>query len=495
MNENEIVVLKHLNEIGKISDDFRQEAKNLNLSQSTYASAAESLVSKQLATKKINITQSYQITARAENYLKVKLPETQLLNAVSRGAKTLQEVIKDTKMNGAEVNVALGIAIKNKLVITKKENNQLIIEKNTLENPVEIVFEKISKNEKLDSHHQEYLKVLLERQLIALSEYEEIRHSITVLGKQTIKDLKNSKTQISQLTPTMLKDGSWKDADFRPYDLTTVATPMQTIAKKHPYKEFLNRIRYCLSGLGFREVDSSLIELEFWNMDALFMPQDHPAREIHDVFRISNPAVGQIADEKIYSKVYDAHLFGGNTGSTGWKYKMKKEISSRILARSHDTGISARELAKNQNVPDRVFFISKAFRPDQIDWKHFIEFNQLGGYIADENITLSDLLGILELFAKEVFNAKKVKFAPNYFPFTEPSVEIYADIPGRGWSEVGGAGMFRPEMLSALGIEHPVAAWGLGIDRLAMLSIGANDIRQLHSQDLDFLKGKNGRMD
>lgn len=490
MNENEILVIKHLQKNKDYSEDFREEAKKLGISQSAYASAAESLVSRGLLSKESKKTTEYLITERAKEYLLEGLPETRLIKSLEKDSKTLQQIIEDIKISPNELNVALGIAIKNKLVITKKENSTLIVSKIAENNPYEKVFEKISKNQKIDAHLEKYLKGLIERRIIMPIEHEKVSHQITHEGKEIANQIETLQTQISQLTPQLLKDGSWKDKKFRPYDLNTVARGMQTIAKKHAYKEFLNRIRLCLAGLGFREVDSSLIELEFWNMDALFMPQDHPAREIHDVFRINEPAKGEIADEKIYSKVYDAHLNGGKTGSTGWNYKMNKEVSSRILARSHDTGISARELWKENKVPDRVFFISKAFRPDQIDWKHFIEFNQLGGYIADKNITLSDLLGVLELFAKEVFNAKRVKFAPNYFPFTEPSVEIYVDIPERGWSEVGGAGMFRPEMLESLEINHPVAAWGLGIDRLAMLSIGANDIRQLHSHDLDFLKGR-----
>jgi phenylalanyl-tRNA synthetase alpha chain len=223
-------------------------------------------------------------------------------------------------------------------------------------------------------------------------------------------------------------------------------------------------------------------------MDALFMPQDHPARQIHDVFQIKEPTHGQIPDPQLFQRVFDAHHHGGKTGSKGWGYSLDSKASSRLLARSHDTGISARELAKNQNLPDRVFFITKAFRPDEIDWKHFIEFDQLGGYVADENISLRDLLGTLKTFAQEVFGAKNVKFAPGYFPFTEPSVEMYAQIPGKGWTEMGGAGLFRPEMLEALSVKCQVGAWGLGIGRLAMLTIGANDIRQLNSHDLQFLR-------
>jgi phenylalanyl-tRNA synthetase alpha chain len=106
----------------------------------------------------------------------------------------------------------------------------------------------------------------------------------------------------------------------------------------------------------------------------------------------------------------------------------------------------------------------------------------------DENMSFRELLGYLKEFAIEVFGAQDVRFVPDYFPFTEPSVEMHAKIPGKGWAEVGGAGMFRPEMLSALNVKVPVLAWGLGIDRLAMIKLGTKDIRDLFTQDLGLLR-------
>jgi phenylalanyl-tRNA synthetase alpha chain len=137
-----------------------------------------------------------------------------------------------------------------------------------------------------------------------------------------------------------------------------------------------------------------------------------------------------------------------------------------------------------------MFCIGRVFRPEAIDWKHLMEFNQCEGIVCDETMNFRDLLGYLRDFAIDIFGAEEARFAPSYFPFTEPSVELLARMPERGWMEVGGAGLFRPEMLSALEVDVPVLAWGLGLDRLAMLKLGITDIRELFSHDLDSLKQK-----
>jgi phenylalanyl-tRNA synthetase alpha chain len=301
-----------------------------------------------------------------------------------------------------------------------------------------------------------------------------------------VKAAKSARVIATQLTPDDLKAGAWRKKDYAGYDLETLNINYD-YGKKHAYKEFLNEIKGKLVALGFKEARGPLVELEFWNMDALFMAQDHPAREIHDVFQVDDPARGEILNQETLARVRKAHE-EGLAGSKGWGYKWDPEIAARLVMRSQTTAVSARELAKGVEVPGRVFCIGRVFRPDEIDWKHFIEFNQCEGIVADEGMTFRELLGYLRDFAMEVFGAERVKFAPSYFPFTEPSVEMFADIPGKGWAEVGGAGMFRPEMLEALGVEVPVLAWGLGIDRLAMIKLGATDIRDLFSHDLEFLR-------
>ena len=155
---------------------------------------------------------------------------------------------------------------------------------------------------------------------------------------------------------------------------------------------------------------------------------------------------------------------------------------------SHGTAADARKLIEGVKSPAKYFVINRVYRPDVLDATHLVEFNQLDGFIVWDKTNFSYLLGSLKEVALELTGAKEVKFSTGYFPFTEPSCELYIKHPKIGWIEIGGAGLFRPEITQNLGIKEPVIAWGLGIDRLAMIKLKINDIRDLFSQDLNWLR-------
>jgi len=141
-------------------------------------------------------------------------------------------------------------------------------------------------------------------------------------------------------------------------------------------------------------------------------------------------------------------------------------------------------------VPGKYFSIVRCYRPELVDRTHLTEFNQVEGIVVGEELNLRDLLGILERFAIEIAEADDVRFRPDYFPFTEPSVELSAYKEGYGWLEFGGSGIFRPEVTKPLGIEVPVLAWGLGVDRLFMMKSGIEDIRYLFTHDLKWIRSQ-----
>jgi phenylalanyl-tRNA synthetase alpha chain len=289
--------------------------------------------------------------------------------------------------------------------------------------------------------------------------------------------------EIGTVTPEMLETGSWKDRTFRSYNVKT--PPSRLIpGRTNPYSKFLEDVKDKLAALGFEEFDGPLVETEFWNSDALFMPQFHSARDIHDVYRITEPGHAKAIEEPWLSNVAAAHENGGRTGSRGWNYSFDKEFTRRLILRSQGTVLSAKTLPKAE-IPGKYFGIVRCFRYDRVDATHLSDFYQTEGIVLGESVNLRTLLGMLDMFAREVAGAKEVKYVPGYFPFTEPSVEVHIKHPVLGWFELGGSGIFRPEVATSLGVTVPVAAWGLGIDRMALMTLGLNDLRELFSCDIE----------
>ena len=297
----------------------------------------------------------------------------------------------------------------------------------------------------------------------------------------------NSDEEIGALTPQMLKDGSWRGKKFRKYNIA-LPPPRICFGRRHPYQNFLNDVREKLCSMGFTEMDGPIIESEFWNMDALYMPQFHPAREIHDVYFVKGPLYDEQISEEQISRVASTHERGGETGSAGWGYPFDSKRTRRLILRSQGTAVSARTLASKPAIPGKYFSIARCFRYDQVDATHAPDFFQVEGIVLGEEINFKTLLGLLTLFAKEIALAKDIKFLPAYFPFTEPSVEMHVVHPKVGLMELGGAGIFRPEVTKPLGVNVPVIAWGLGLDRLAMMALKISDIRDLFSSDLSFIR-------
>lgn len=289
--------------------------------------------------------------------------------------------------------------------------------------------------------------------------------------------------EIGSLTPELLATGAWKGASFRSYNVKVPPSRL-LVGRSNPYAKFLEDVKDKLVSLGFEEFDGSLVETEFWNSDALFMPQFHSARDIHDVYYVAEPTKAKFIEEPWLSRVAAAHENGGDTGSRGWNYAFDREFTRRLILRSQGTVLSARQLP-TAKVPGKYFGIVRCFRYDRVDATHLSDFYQTEGIVLGEEVNLKTLLGFLEMFALEVAGAKEVKYVPGYFPFTEPSVEVHIKHPVLGWFELGGSGIFRPEVTKALGVDVPVAAWGIGIDRMALMALGLNDLRELFSYDIE----------
>jgi len=252
------------------------------------------------------------------------------------------------------------------------------------------------------------------------------------------------------------------------------------IGKSHVITAFRNKVASIMAELGFEEMEGPIIESTFWCFDALFQPQDHPARELADTFYLKGKI--PLPDRSLVKKVKDAH-------ESGWKYKWSEDEAQKTVLRTHTTAMSARHLAAlKDNQPKKYFAIGRVFRNEATDFKHLAEFHQVEGIIAWEGATFRDLLGVLKEFYRKL-GFEKIRFRPSFFPYTEPSLEVEVFFEPRGtWLELGGAGIFRPEVSIPLAGIYPVLAWGLSLERPLMLSLGLDDIRTFYRNDVDFLK-------
>ena len=451
-----------------------------------------------------SITSLVSLTETGMEYLQKGTPEMRIIKALREGKQfTVKNVIESWGMDPSEVSAATG-ALKSGNIIHIAQGGFLELDKasNAESNElVQQVIEKTGNKLIVLSNFPEYEQAVIKdnfhkrgkgKGIFRITEKKNRSYNLTEDGKELLRLFKErgaTTDEVSTLSPEMLKQGTWKTKKFRAYNIA-LNPPRQSIGRKHPYKEFLDFVKYKFVSMGFEEMRGPLVENEFWDMDALFMPQFHPARNIHDVYFVKHPKASKQIEEPFGKRVAATHRNGGKTGSTGWRYSFDLERAKRLILRSQGTAVSARTLASGPTIPGKYFSIARCFRYDAVDATHAPDFYQVEGIVLGNDINFKTLLGLLKLFGQEMAKAAEFQFRPAYFPFTEPSVELHVKHHELGWMELGGAGIFRPEVTMPLGVVVPVIAWGLGLDRMAMIALGIKDIRDLFSRDLEFIRTK-----
>ena len=428
------------------------------------------------------------IKANSEGLLEIKLWNW-LLSSNDTSMKSLQtsSIVEKHEIGiGVGLLKSLGVSLENGCFVApeNKENIQTKLDERKI-----FLDKLISTNngvleEDLD---QELLKHFRSRKNL-LTSVEEISRTwkITSEGMKISSNELEEKTLIAEITPELLQGNSWENAEFKPYDVSLESSTPLT-GKPHPMQSLIERIRSIFLEMGFTEIDGDYVQTAGWNMDALFIPQDHPAREMQDTFYLSNPESIPIDDERL-KQWKEIHEHGGDTGSIGWGGEFSKEIAQSGLLRTHTTVNTVKYISENPNKPCRVFGIGRVFRNESIDRTHLPEFHQIEGIIMEPGANLPMLVTTLKTFYEKM-GYPEVRVRPAYFPYTEPSLEV--EVKWRGqWLELGGAGNFRPEVTEPLGCSSPVLAWGMGLERLAMLVLGLDDIRQLYISDLEWLKSQ-----
>ncbi|KAI5960294.1 FRS2 [Candida pseudojiufengensis] len=431
-------------------------------------------------------TDHWILTKEAEDYLKAgATPEIQVVDEVLKAqleGLTLNDL--KTKLGSTGI-IGQGKAFKNKWL--KKDGNKLIAEVKELpKDEVLIDLKEIQKTGKLSN--KSILTELKKRKLINLTKI--IGYEIQKGDKFSL-EIKNLETDI---TSDMIQNGNWKNSQFKDYNFNSFGIIPQSGAL-HPLMKVRQEFRDIFFAMGFTEMDSNqYVESGFWNFDTLFVPQQHPARDLQDTFYLKDPKVAKEPEDKEYwENVKQVHQ-DGKYESIGYRYPWKSEESLRMVLRTHTTAISAamlKKLAENPK-PTRLFSIDRVFRNEAVDATHLAEFHQVEGVIAGYDITLGDLIGFMDDFFGKM-GVDNLRFKAAYNPYTEPSLEIFAYHKGlKKWVEIGNSGMFRPEMLETMGLPKNlrVLGWGLSLERPTMIKYGVSNIRELlgHKVSLDFIE-------
>ncbi len=474
--------------------DIDSIAKQLGLKREDLMRDIEELRAKNLIKVERKREDLYVLTQEGVNYLERGLPERRVLELLKEW-KTLKksEILEKASERGIqlsekEANIGLAQLAKLKAVKFEGDMISLIEDISKVEESIREIEESLRKIHEGKSVDKNILNQLRRRKLVVKKERSFIFVEPTELLKELYsKGLIKVGEVITTLTPEIIVSGRWKKAIFKPFDLSVVP-PSISYGRKHPYLEFLDWIREILVSMGFEEMKGPHVEMELWNFDALFQAQDHPAREIHDTYFVKGELKGRFDDKDYLERVAATHEYGWETGSRGWGYKWNPERALRLVLRTQTTAVSMRTIYERGEGEYMCFSLDRVFRPENLDAKHSMEFYQLEGIIVGRSVTFRNLLGFFQEMANRL-GLGKVKVKPAYFPFTEPSVEGFIKHPKLGWIEVFPGGMFRPEVIMPLGLKNVnVAAWGIGIDRIAMTVLGIDDIRLLFAQDIDFIR-------
>ena len=453
----------------KIIDSLQKKSEQTpeQLSESTELSidqirrGIEWLRLKELAEVKESSKVEISLGENGIDALKNGLPERKIMDLLKDGPKTFDELRR--VLSGAGFNAAIANAKKNGWIkIDKSESDSRIsVKEKSIETPEEklisLIGEKSIPEEQIENKLA--LKFLLQRPDYIIQNTEKSK-TVSLTEKA------------SNIDSTLSTSGAI-DVEA---DVATVFA-----ARTHPLKDTIDEIREIFVKLGFSEIQGTLTQSSFWNFDALFTPQDHPARELQDTFYLENIKSEKPATPKQIKQVSASH-------SQNWRYNWQLSESQKMVLRTHTTCVTIKYLAEKKPEDARVFSLGRVFRNEKVSYKHLVEFNQIEGIVVGNNTTLRDLMGIQKEFYKQL-GLTKIKFWPTFFPYTEPSLQtmVYNEKLGK-WVELFGMGIFRPEVTKPLGITKPVLAWGGGIERIAMLKYDLDDVREFYSNNLNWLR-------
>lgn len=486
LSRSENIVLKCLltleqKGISKIPENNIKEYCNLNSTE--IASAVSWLEFKKLITVEKAEQKDYEVTEEGRAYLETGLPEENLYELLRKNGKVKIGYVMES-MGTEKGKIALAQLSKFNI---KPSGGEISFQpSDDLEKTLKsrkLFLSKILKKDELSSAEINNINELQKRGLIQERKKTVRSVSINELGMEYAINAGDAE-KLERLTPEIIADGSWKGKEFRSYDLNVPVerTPGGSL---HPLTYLIREIREIFLEMGFTEMHGTYVQYAGWNMDALFIPQDHPARDLQDTFFLETKNKINFEHPEILPRIKKVHE-KGIYGYTGWRYSWKEEKARELLLRTHTTVNTIKYLYENPKPPSAIFSIEKVFRHESVDWKHLAELHQIEGAVHSKDASLSSLKWLIRTFYRKL-GFEKLSFIPAYYPYTEPSMDVVVEINGKE-VELGGSGLFRPEVIRPFGIRDNVIAWGLGLERLAMLYYDLKDIRGIYESDIEWLK-------
>lgn len=484
----EKTILSSLASLGDKGIEIGELSSKSGLSIDQVRRGIEWLKAKQFILVKEVETESYSLGAEGKSVAASGLPERRLVDLVNKSGSCTLSVA--SQLLGAEFSGALGRARKNNWV--RVDGNKIQISGLAERTKQELLIERLAKQGSvpLESLTKEDLDAVGELKswhggFVQRNESKSVEVVITDAGKNAASS--SIIEEIDLITPAILQNGDWKNKPLRALDVTS-PSPKVFPGRRHPMRLFMDEVREAFVSLGFEEIFGPMAQSALWNFDALFIPQQHSAREMQDTFYLAGLKARLDDFRNQIKDIKNVHETGSNTGSLGWQYHWKEEEAARVVLRTHTTAVTISYLAKYKPSEAKVFSVGRVFRNEKPSYKNNPEFMQIEGVMVGEKLNMRNLIYTLSKFYSKLgFNA--IKFWPTYFPYTEPSLQTMAwRKDSNKWIELGGMGVFRPEVTLPLGVKNSVLAWGLGLDRLVMLKYGVNDIRQLFGANLDWLR-------
>ncbi|KJE88624.1 phenylalanyl-tRNA synthetase beta subunit [Capsaspora owczarzaki ATCC 30864] len=466
---------------GTVIADTEQYAANIQADHQTVVGAMKSLerYPEMITTKPFDKTL---VSLTEEGLVTVKegTLDARIFNGIDKtNGTTLAEL---TARFGPATGQAQGRAMKNKWIRLDKASGKLF---RAVETIVDEAQQQLAAIQAGQTVPDSALAELRKLKLAASRTY-----TAYAIGKGDKFSTKIVKPE-SDLTTAMLTKDAWREVTFKDKNLKALGAPTSG-GYLHPLLKVRTQFRNIFLEMGFSEMPTNnFVESSFWNFDALFQPQQHPARDSHDTFFIKDPSTSTQFPEDYLKRVHEIHEKGGY-GSIGYRYDWSRAEAQKNILRTHTTAVSTRmlyQLAQQKEFkPVKYFSIDRVFRNEALDATHLAEFHQIEGLVADRNLTLGDLIGLLSQFFKKM-GIEKLRFKPAFNPYTEPSMEVYSYHEGlKKWVELGNSGIFRPEMLRPMGLPEDVSviAWGLSLERPTMIKYKIDNIRALVGHKVDF---------